>query len=371
MAYPKELNLPAFFPDATYGTVHSVPLHLLPEQLDGVLVTTLYLHVLGLDKRPIASLIPWLKNKIVLSDSGGFQVFSLIHSKGQGQIDSNGARFKMDHAEIMLTPEFSQQIQHNIGSDIRVTLDYPVWGDENEAKLTESVKITTEWAARAKEEFLELLGISQKEFNRTKPKLEKHKLILYRPILIAVVQGGNNKDLRRKSAQELKKIGFDGYGFGGWPLKDGKLNLEIIKTFIDSFDSSTLLYGLGLGTPDDIVKVYKLGIHIFDCVLPTRNARHGLLFVSVSRGEPRGKNYDVLHIKSQRYESDLSPIDKSCNCPVCKYYTRAYVRLMLKTKNPVGYTLASLHNLWFYAELMKKLRQRGNPFITTVLGQES
>ena len=358
---PTRLYLPTFFPDATYGTINSVPFHLLPPKNQGVIVTTLHYYLINL-ATDIKKLIPAISNKVILSDSGGFQVLSLIHNKKLGKIDKEGAFFKIQDKEIKLTPEFSQEIQHSLKSDIRVVLDYPLMGDEIRDKVRESVEITTYWAKKAKERFLDLLGLSNKEFIKTSPKIKTDKygkkyIEFERPLLFAVVQGGNYKEFREKSAKELVKIGFDGYGFGGWPLdKKGNFNKEIVKTFSSLLPVDKIKYGMGIGTPDDIKKSVDLGLSLFDCVIPTRNARHGLIYVKKGNGEKKGKYFDVLHIKSKRYENDLSPLDAKCNCPVCKNYTRAYIRFLLKAKNPVGYTLASIHNLWFYQEFMDNLK---------------
>ena len=357
----KKLLLPAFFPDATYGTIHSVPLHLLSPTIPGIIVTTLHYHLLNLDAVPLRKRLPLLQDKIILSDSGGFQVLSLIHNSKKGKITKEGAFFNFNGIQVKLTPEKSQEIQHNIGSDIRVVLDYPLMGHETKSTIKKSVEITTAWAKRAKDTFLQLLGISNKEFAKTSPVIKTNskgqKYIQFdRPLLFAVVQGGNSKEFRELSARQLTKIGFDGYGFGGWPLTpDGKFNTEIIKIFANSLPKNKILYGMGIGTPDDIAKSVKLGLTLFDCVIPTRNARHGLLYVTKGNGETYGKHFDVLRIRKQEYNNDLRPLDSKCNCPVCQSYTRSYIRFLLKQKNPVGFTLASLHNLYFYSKFIKNL----------------
>ncbi len=350
----KKLLLPAFFPDATYGTLHSVPLNLVPSTNQGFVITTLYLHQLKLTQTKIQKFIPFLKDKILLSDSGGFQVLSLIHNKGLGKITEHGANFKIEGENITLTPETSQQIQHKVNSDIRVVLDYPTMGTETYEANLHSLEITTRWAKRAKKEFLKLLNITESQFMKSSPTIKQDPsgtkyIELRRPLLFAVVQGGNYPELRKKSATELLQIGFDGYGFGGWPLtKDGAFNTQIVEVFSNSLPQDKIKYGMGIGTPDDIAVSIKLGLTLFDCVIPTRNARHGLIYVNKTKGEPSGKHFDVLHIKSLRYNNDLQPLDSECKCPVCQNYTRSYIRFLLKRKNPVGYTLASLHNLWWY-----------------------
>jgi queuine tRNA-ribosyltransferase len=212
---------------------------------------------------------------------------------------------------------------------------------------------TTHWAVRAKSEFEKL---KENIVNENPVSIVGKKLQYDRPLLCAVVQGGNDVDLRMESGKQLSSIGFDLYGFGGWPLDEkGRFNTKIAEAFVNSVPSGSITYGMGVGTPDDIEICHKIGMTIFDCVIPTRNARHGSLFVNVGNGEKAGKNFDLVRIDAQKYEADLSPIDKDCDCPTCKNYTRAYLRFLLKKKNPVGYTLASLHNVWWYLSFMERI----------------
>jgi queuine tRNA-ribosyltransferase len=361
----KSLKLPAFFPDATYAAIHSVPFDYVTSELDGVVVTTLHMHLLGLEKelqnfggfRAFAKLP---EDMIILSDSGGFQVLSLISKAKLGKITEEGAIFSTPDdpgRKIKLTPELSQDIQHTIDSDIRIVLDSSLVGDEDTAELTKQLELTTRWAKRSKDQFLKNTGISESEFNSTAPVYKDNTLTFSRPLLGAVVQGGKNIELRKRSAQELAEIGFDLYGFGGWPVdSEGNLLTDILQTFVDSLPKEALKYGMGIGTPDNIKDCYDMGIDLFDCVIPTRNARHGMLFVSRSNGEPEGKTYDVVRIKSSKYQYDNSPIDPECSCPVCRNYNRAYVRFLLRKKNPVGFTLVSVHNIWWYQNFVQQLR---------------
>lgn len=360
----KSLKLPAFFPDATYAAIHSVPFDYVTSELDGIVVTTLHMHLLGLEKelqnfggfRAFAKLP---QDMVILSDSGGFQVLSLISKAKLGKITEQGATFSTPDnpgRKVLLTPENSQDIQHAIGSDIRMVLDSSLAGDEDIAELTRQLELTTRWAKRSKEQFLKNVGITESEFKSTAPVYKDKTFSFSRPLLGAVVQGGMNTELRKRSAQELAEIGFDLYGFGGWPVdSEGNLLTDILQTFVESLPKESLKYGMGIGTPDNIKDCYDMGIDLFDCVIPTRNARHGMLFVSRGNGEPEGKTYDVVRIKSSKYQYDNSPIDPKCNCPVCKNYNRVYVRFLLRKKNPVGFTLASVHNIHWYAEFMRKL----------------
>lgn len=359
----RKLNLPAFFPDATYAAIHSLPFDYVKDRLDGIVVTTLHMHLLSLEKefesfggyKQFAKLP---EEKIILSDSGGFQVLSLISKHKLGKITDDGAIFTDEHGKkTVLTPEISQQIQKSINSDIRVVLDVPLMGDETADVVEDSLEKTTEWAKRAKKEFLKLESLTEQEFTDTTFTRNADKSISFeRPLLTGVVQGGNSTEKRMESGKALSDIGFDVFGFGGWPVdSEGKLLTKVLEAFVASVPSSSLKYGMGVGMPDDIATCFKMGIELFDCVIPTRNARHGMLFVSKGNGEKYGETHDVIRIKSSKYQFEDSPIDPNCSCPVCKNYNRSYIRFLLKNKNPVGYTLASVHNVWWYLDYIEEL----------------
>lgn len=365
---PKILKLPTFFPDATYAAIHSLPFHEIREKLPGIVVTTLHMKLIGMIEelgkfaetttyREMANLPD---ETVILSDSGGFQVLSLIHKHKLGKVTEEGAVFRLTKngkQKTTLTPELSQQIQHTIGSDIRMVLDVPLMGTEDHKTTLAAMEQTTRWAERAKREFEKLtqLSIANSQLPTTS---ENYEVKIERPLLGAVVQGGNDPELRAESGRQLAAIGFDLYGFGGWPMdENGVFNTKIAEAFVKSVPETAITYGMGVGTPDDIETCYKIGMTIFDCVIPTRNARHGSLFVTPGTAEKAGKTFDLVRITSQKYETDLGPIDKNCDCPVCKNYTRAYLRFLMKKKNPVGYTLASLHNVWWYLKFLENLKQ--------------
>ena len=359
----KILSLPTFFPDATYASIHSVPFHEVNENLPGIVVTTLHMKLIGMvdllskfqeTRKTYRDVAHFPDDKVILSDSGGFQVLSLIHKHHLGEITEEGAVFKLPEApnkKHLLTPEQSQEIQHAIGSDIRVVLDVPLMGTEDREVTKLAMEQTTRWALRAKEKFTELTRQEKGTVSYDGRTLE-----FSRPLLCAVVQGGHDLELRKESGKQLSDIGFDLYGFGGWPLdKNGVFSTQVAEAFVNSVPSGSITYGMGVGTPDDIELCHKIGMTIFDCVLPTRNARHGSLFVTKGNGETGGRTFDLVRIDAQKYETDLSPIDKDCDCPTCKNYTRAYIRFLLKKKNPVGFTLASIHNVWWYLSFLKTL----------------
>lgn len=357
------INTPLFMPDATYGAITAIGSDDISAAGVKALVTTT-LHIeqrIGSNYlREYGGIHKFMKFKgPILTDSGGYQVYSLIHRhKNKNNIITDaGCSFTSTASGQFnfLSPEISQQIQHKIGSDIRVVLDEPVIEDSSEAALKRSVARTTNWAIRSKQEFLKLLGINERDFNDKKVK---------RPLLAAVVQGGNSFKYRQISAQELGEIGFDIYGFGGLPVHSKKswrnnapqgFYHELISYVASILPYDKIRYGLGIGTPDDLAYAYKAGWDLFDCVLPTRNARHSLLYVHKGQGDRTFNSYDVLHIKNGMYKLDKGPIDRKCNCPTCLNIDRAYLRYLLRTGNPTGFRYATIHNLNFYMQFISKL----------------
>lgn len=349
-------------PDATYGTVKTLSFDdVKAVGVEELVTTTLHIEQkLGSeyirDFGGIHKFFGW--DRPILTDSGGFQVFSLIHRRQNKshKITDAGASF-LDPATgqyNLLTPETSQIIQHNLGSDIRVVLDEPVNHDGAPSQAARAVARTTTWARRSKQKFLELNGLSEADFNN--PDIE-------RPLLVAVIQGGNDFELRKQSAEQLQEIGFDIYGFGGLPLhkhvtwRDGDpagFYHELLE-YVGSLVPDKPKYGLGIGTPDDLVFCSKLGWDLFDTVLPTRNARHGYLYVPPGEGDVQYEHYDVLHLRSERYKNDDGQI-ASITCDACKNVSRAYLRHLIRIKDPAGQRLASMHNLYFYSQIMEGVR---------------
>ncbi|MCD4756343.1 tRNA guanosine(34) transglycosylase Tgt [bacterium] len=329
-----------FLPDATRGAVRFVTTKQLEETGIKALVTnTLHLlihygadHIADLGG--IKKLMNW--EGMVLTDSGGFQVFSLIHSgKWKGEVHEDGAIFKSpkEGNTYELTPESAIDIQMKIGSDVMVCLD-----DCRKTNLTRkeaeiSVERTVKWAQRCKNHF-------EKEYGGTKESGR---------FLTCVVQGANFLDLRASCAKDLSGIGFDGYNFGGFVVnEDGELVLDEMIAVIENTPEETIKYAMGVGKPEDIRKAASVGYKWFDTVLVTRNARHGTLYSSDVKGE-------VMRITNAKYSNDLRPIDSQCDCEVCQNHTRAYIHHLLKIGEATGMTLASIHNLRYYHRLMRDL----------------
>jgi queuine tRNA-ribosyltransferase len=331
-----------FLPDATRGAVRYLTTNQLKDTgTEGIVVNTLHLLISpGADKIQelggIHKFMNW--DGYVLSDSGGFQVFSLIHSgKWKGKVHENGAIFKSpkDGTTYELTPEKAIDIQMKIGSDILVVLDDCRKTGLTREEAEESVDRTIEWAKRCRKHF-------NSKYGGTK---ETGKL------LTSVVQGANYPDLRAKCAKALVEIGFDGYNFGGFVVnEDGQLVLDEMQAVIENTPDDKFRYAMGVGKPEDIRKGAEIGYTVFDTVLVTRNARHGTLYSSDIDGE-------VLRIGNSEYANDLKPIDSKCDCEVCKNHSRAYIHHMLKVDEATGKTLATIHNIRYYQRLIEGLNR--------------
>ena len=328
-----------FMPDATRGAVRYLTTKQLKETGTQAIVTNT-LHLLISPGPDVIQELGGIKgfmnwDGIVFTDSGGFQLFSLLHShKWEGKVHENGATFKSPREGNIyeLTPETSIDIQIKLGSDVLVCLD-----DCRDTNLTryeaqESVERTLRWAARCKKHFDEVYGGTQKTGK----------------LLTCVVQGANFLDLRAYCAKELVKIGFDGYNFGGYVVdKDGKLVLDEMNAVIENIPKDTIRYAMGVGKPEDILSAAKVGYNIFDTVLVTRNARHGTVYTSQG----------VIRIKNSEMALDNSPVDASCSCECCRNYSRAYLHHMLKSNEATALTLLTIHNLTFYQDMIKKLNE--------------
>lgn len=359
------LSTPYFMPDATRGAVK----HLTVSELNRVGVPALVVNTFHLYLRPGVDLIK--KNggvhrlmnykQPLLSDSGGFQVFSLIHRQsGMGDITDDRARFKspLDGRAHELTPEKSIQIQFDLGVDMMVCLDDCPPNEFSRPDLEKAVARTIAWARRCRTEY-------DRQIKKRRLKEEE------RPLLFAVVQGGGEVDLREYCAAELIKIGFDGYGFGARPVDaQGNFLAEIMAKTAAAIPQESLRFALGVGLPEDIYRAYFMGWDMFDCVIPTREGRHGRLFSFNPRFKgfrpPRSASgiidkapnfYQTWNILRSEYASDKRPINKNSRFPELREYSRSYLHHLFKTSEPLGQRLASLNNLEFFSDLMTYLRR--------------
>jgi len=330
-----EIKTPAFIPDATLASVK----HLTAEEVADTGIQVVLGNLYHLWLRPGAEIISqagglhkfmnW--SGPIVTDSGGFQVYSLIH-KGSpgGKIRERGAFFNshIDGKEKLLTPEESIKRQHQMGADILLTLDESVPATAPKSYFERSVPLTVRWAARSKEQFLKL--------NSSQDRL-----------LFGIVQGGIFPDLLKKSAKETVAIGFDGYALGGVAvgLESTRLH-EVIGYSVAQLPEDKPRYMLGIGYPKEILKAVSEGIDLFDCVIPTRNARHGSLFTRQGR----------INLRKSQFANDWGPIETGCSCFACRNYSRAYLRHLFSVGQPLACRLATIHNLTFYASLMKDVR---------------
>jgi queuine tRNA-ribosyltransferase len=333
-------NKPIFMPDATRGAVRYVTTEQLKQiDVQGVVVNTLHLLItIGPDRiQRLGGMHKFMNwDRYILSDSGGFQVFSLLHSKKwKGKIHENGADFKapIDGTTHSLTPESSIDIQIALDSDVLVTLDdcRDAQISREEAEL--SVDRTIKWAERAKNHFEKRYGGTSKTGK----------------LLSCVVQGANFIDLRVKCAEELTKIGFDGYNFGGYVIDAaGNLVKEEMQAVFENTPQDKFHYAMGVGKPQDILDGLEIGYKVFDTVLVTRNARHGTLY-SFDMAQSDGYS---LRIKNAQYAEDQTPIDSTCDCEACKHHSRAYFHNLIKSDEAAALSLMSIHNLRFYMRLL-------------------
>ncbi len=347
-----ELSIPFFMPDATRALVKFLSVDEVSSSGIGALVVnTLHLYLepgMKIIKKAggVHRFMDW--NGPLLSDSGGYQVFSLIHKNPKmGKIDDKGATFKSpsDGSLHSLTPEKSIQIQFDLGVDMMVCLDDCPPNEFSREQIEKAIDRTVKWAGRCKKEY---------EKQIKKRGIKKGS----RPLLFAVVQGGQYPDLREECAKKLVKIGFDGYGFGGRHFdKDGKFLEEALKAVLRPLPKNSLKFALGIGSPEDIVRCRKIGWEMFDCVMPTREGRHGKLFFR-TKGKKVGQKdfYHTVNIGNSRFATDFSPINAKSKIKLLRKHTLAYLHHLFKINDPLGSRLASLNNLEFYSELMKSLK---------------
>lgn len=334
-----KLALPTFFPDGTLGVVRGVDsLDLEQTQTEGIVVNAYhFLANFKMDKIvDIHKLMRW--QGPVITDSGGFQVMSLVHRNPKmGKITDNEIIFKTESGEkVVLTPEKSIEVQLKLGTDIAICLDDCTEPGQSREIQEKSVERTIAWAKRCKDEF-ERLTKGQKE----------------KPLLFAVVQGGNSKELRKKCAQALIELDFDGYCYGGFPVdKKGVFLTEILEYVAKLLPKDKPKYAMGIGKPENIVDSYKMGYEIFDCVIPTREARHRKLYIFDSKDI----SYSTIYIWSGKYANDEGPISKYCDCLTCREYSRGYLHHLFKIGDVLAVRLATIHNLRFYSELLGRLK---------------
>jgi queuine tRNA-ribosyltransferase len=288
----------------------------------------------------------------ILTDSGGYQVFSLGSGKRENKdagfvkITKDGVKFKsfLDGSEHFFTPESVQEIQDIIGSDIKMVLDVCSPHPCAKSQAEKDLELTHEWAKLA--------------LTKHKTQLTKHK----KGLLFGIVQGSTYKDLRLKSAKFLSKLNFDGLAIGGLAVgEENQKMYEVLKYTVPELPKNKPRYLMGVGKPENIVEAVKQGIDMFDCVIPTREARHGRLYVktqnTISKTQKLNKNfYKIVNINNSKFKDDTKPLDKNCSCELCQNYSVGYLAHLFKAGEPLALRLATLHNLKFYLDLMDEIR---------------
>ncbi len=340
------LDLPVFFPDATHAVIRGMsPDDLIGTNTQGLVVNTFHFLVDGIidvveKSGGVSSFMN--VNLPVISDSGGFQAMSLVRrGNNGGKLTDNGVVFKnfKNGSYLELTPENCIETQLKIGSDILMCLDDCTDPHENIIEQEKSIERTIKWAKRCRARFDELTGTMEKA----------------KPLLFAIIQGGNHQELRKQCADELIKLNFDGYAYGGWPMFEGTFMEDILRFTAYLMPDDKPKYAMGVGKPEDVRKGIDMGYNMFDCVLPTRDARHGRLYVWKDAKNGTQMEYEFLAIGSGQNKHDLRPVSDECRCITCQKYTRAYLHHLFKISEPSYYRLATIHNLFFYADYMNHI----------------
>jgi len=322
------VDTPAFMPVGTYGTVKAMT----PEELTDIGAQIILGNTFHLMLRPGTEIVKehgdlhdfmhW--QGPILTDSGGFQVWSLGDMR---KITEEGVAFAspVDGSPVFISPEISMQVQRELGSDIVMIFDECTPYPATEKQAKESMELSLRWAKRSK------------QAHQSNPSA-----------LFGIVQGGMYPELRSDSLKGLLEIGFDGYAIGGLSVGEPKEDmLRVLDSLVSKIPVGKPRYLMGVGTPEDIVEAVRRGIDMFDCVMPTRNARNGHLFTSEG----------VVRIRNSQYQHDTGPLDPECTCYTCQNYSRAYLRHLDKTGEILGARLNTIHNLYYYQTLMKGLRR--------------
>ena len=322
------VDTPAFMPVGTYGAVKAMS----PAELEGIGAQIVLGNTFHLWLRPGLDVIErhgglhrfmgW--QGPILTDSGGFQVFSLAALR---KVSEEGVRFAspINGDRLMLTPEESMRIQRVLGSDVVMVFDECLEHPASEKRTEKSMGLSLRWAERSK------------RAHEGNPNA-----------LFGIVQGGMVERLRDESLAGLLEIGFDGYAIGGLAVGEPRRDrARILGHVVPGIPFDKPRYLMGLGTPEDLVEAVQAAIDLFDCVLPTRNARNGWLFTRLG---------DVK-IRNARHRDDARPLDEACGCYACRHFTRAYLHHLQKTNEILGARLNTIHNLWYYLQLMRELRE--------------
>jgi queuine tRNA-ribosyltransferase len=348
------IETPVFMPVGTVASVKAVPQETL-EELGAqiILGNTYHLYLRpGVDTvRRMGGLHGFMSwNRAILTDSGGFQVFSLSELR---KLTEDGVTFRshLDGSSHFFSPENAMQAQIGLGADIIMAFDECTEFPADQSRVRESMELTARWAARSKKYFEDHKHEVPWRATSGAPTSSEDTQSLF-----GIVQGGMDRALRKESAERTIEIGFPGYAIGGLSVGEPReLTREIVESTLEHLPKDKPRYLMGVGTPEEIVEYSNLGVDMMDCVLPTRAARHGLLFTS------EGK----VSIKQARYAQDQGPLDPHCDCGVCRRYSRAYLRHLYASNEVLAQVLNTIHNLSFYLDTMRRVRH------SISLGEES
>lgn len=323
------VETPAFMPVGTYGTVKGVtPEELVDCGAEIVLANTFHLML-----RPgvevvrahggLHGMMHW--QRLILTDSGGYQVFSLASMR---KLSEEGVHFRspVDGAEVFLNPERAMEIQRALGSDVAMVFDECTPYPAPEHPARESMELSLRWSERSRRAFDALPGDG---------------------VLFGIIQGGMHEALRSASLEGLERIAFEGLAIGGLSVGEPAAERErVLNALLPVMPVGKPRYLMGVGRPEDLVEAVAIGVDLFDCVMPTRHARNGHLFVP----------WGVLNIRNARHAADTGPVDPDCGCYTCRHYSRAYLRHLDRCGEMLGPRLATLHNLHYYLNLMARMR---------------
>ena len=324
------VNTPAFMPVGTYGTVKAMTVEEVKELgAEIILGNTFHLSITPSTDvieahGDLHDFMNW--SGPILTDSGGFQVFSLGKMR---KITEEGVSFRSpkDGSSIFMGPEESMQIQKKLGSDIVMIFDDCTPYPAEKSEVDQSMQLSLRWAKRS---------------------LMEHQRLKNKNALFGIIQGGMHKDLRIQSAKSLIEMNFDGYAIGGLSVGEPKEEMMKVLDFLpEHMPTDKPRYLMGVGTPLDLVEGVAMGVDMFDCVMPSRNARNGYLFTSEG----------VVKIRNAKYKLDTGPLDPNCSCNTCKHYSRSYLHHLQKTNEILGSRLNTFHNLFYYQDLMRSIRE--------------
>jgi len=351
----KKVELPVYMPDATYGYVRALTSH----DLRQVGLPALMMNAFHLMQKPGSTVIQSLGGLhkmadwkgLIMTDSGGFQAYSMIRQNPKfGSLTPKGIIFRPENSnrKLNLSPEKSIQLQFGYGSDVLICLDDCTHINASYPEQKESVERTIAWAKLAKQTYLQQLNSR---------KVEESE----RPLIFGVIQGGAEADLRRQCAEALLEIGFDGFGFGGWPLdEESNLITDILELVRSLIPQEFTIHALGIGHPESIVTASKIGYEMFDSALPTRDARHGRLYrkdsIRLTPDTPAGW-LKFTYINTETFIRDPNPIEEECDCPVCQDYSLGYLYHLYKMRDPSYFRLATMHNLRFMTRVIADLKE--------------